>query len=238
MLKVEPPEDYPPEDGRYLRGNDYSPVAVVAILDTFDDAIPLDIEKVVKVAIESGAALAGTLQTENVGTEKMITNIVANPNIRYLILCGRESPGHSTGEALAALIKNGVDDKKRIAGTKAPTPTLFNIPTEAIERFRSQITLVNLLIHTNPVAFGIDSETVKKAVQACYQEEPTEFMDYTLCDPGAYPDPPLCGKITWRVTKPWEQAGEEELKVLDEITKKASKGKLAKKKIKIKRKEG
>ncbi|MHA2359713.1 MAG: 4Fe-4S binding protein, partial [Candidatus Thorarchaeota archaeon] len=33
MLKVEPPSDYPPEQGRYLRGNDYSPVAVVAILD-------------------------------------------------------------------------------------------------------------------------------------------------------------------------------------------------------------
>jgi hypothetical protein len=28
MLKVDPHPDYPPEDGRYLRGNDFSPVAV------------------------------------------------------------------------------------------------------------------------------------------------------------------------------------------------------------------
>ncbi|HEC56666.1 MAG TPA: hypothetical protein ENI32_02095 [Candidatus Syntrophoarchaeum butanivorans] len=40
------------------------------------------------------------------------------------------------------MIENGVDDMKRIIGTKAPTPGLFNIPTEFIERFRKQITLV------------------------------------------------------------------------------------------------
>ena len=28
MLKVKPPDGYPPEEGRYVRGNDYSPVAV------------------------------------------------------------------------------------------------------------------------------------------------------------------------------------------------------------------
>jgi Tetrahydromethanopterin S-methyltransferase, subunit A len=41
--------------------------------------------------IDAGAALSGMLQTENVGMEKMIYNIVANPNIRYIVLCGRES---------------------------------------------------------------------------------------------------------------------------------------------------
>jgi hypothetical protein len=40
MLKVKPPDDYPPEEGRYLRGNDYSPVAVIAILNTYDFKIP------------------------------------------------------------------------------------------------------------------------------------------------------------------------------------------------------
>jgi len=32
MLKVQPAFGYPPEEGRYLRGNDYSPVAVAVIL--------------------------------------------------------------------------------------------------------------------------------------------------------------------------------------------------------------
>jgi len=40
MLKVKPPDGYPPEEGRYVRGNDYSPVAGCVILDTFDFAIP------------------------------------------------------------------------------------------------------------------------------------------------------------------------------------------------------
>ena len=48
-------------------------------------------------------------------------NIVANPNIRYLILGGPESAGDLTGEALKALITNGVDKGKRIIGTNAPT---------------------------------------------------------------------------------------------------------------------
>jgi len=28
MLKVNPHPDYPPKEGRYVRGNDFSPVAV------------------------------------------------------------------------------------------------------------------------------------------------------------------------------------------------------------------
>jgi hypothetical protein len=30
-----------------------------------------------------------------------------------------------------------------------------------------------------------------------------EFRGYSLYDPGAYPEPPLSGRITWRVTNPW-----------------------------------
>jgi len=51
--------------------------------------IPHEIEKLVKAAIETGAALSGTLQTENIGIEKIVCNTVANPNIRYLIVCGK-----------------------------------------------------------------------------------------------------------------------------------------------------
>jgi len=86
MLKVAPHPDYPAEEGRYLRGNDYSPVAVVVILNCDADKIPPELENLVRAAIETGAALSGTLQTENIGLEKIVCNIVANPNIRYLNL--------------------------------------------------------------------------------------------------------------------------------------------------------
>lgn len=105
MRKTELPPDYPPEEGRYLRGNDYSPVAVVVILIHPDDRIPPGIEELVRTGVETGAALSGTLQTENIGLEKIICNIAANPNIRYLVLSGPESPGHLTGEALIGLRK-------------------------------------------------------------------------------------------------------------------------------------
>ena len=80
MLKVDPAPGYPPEEGRYLRGNHYSPVAVIIILNTDADKIPPEIETLVRVGIESGAALSGTVQTPNIGLEKIVCNIIANPN--------------------------------------------------------------------------------------------------------------------------------------------------------------
>jgi tetrahydromethanopterin S-methyltransferase subunit A len=77
MLKVSPHPDYPPEEGRYIRGNDFSPVAVAIILNCDADKIPSDLEKLVRVGIESGAVLSGTVQTENIGFEKIVCNIVA-----------------------------------------------------------------------------------------------------------------------------------------------------------------
>jgi tetrahydromethanopterin S-methyltransferase subunit A len=196
MLKVKPHTDYPPEEGRYVRGNDFSPVIVVIILNRPDDKIPYEIEQLVRTGVESGAALSGTVQTENIGFEKIICNVVANPNIRYAVLSGPESAGHSTGEAFKALLMNGVDEKKRIIGTVAPHPLLYNLPMEFIERFRSQLSLIDLQFNGTP-------ETIQKAVWSCYQEEPVMFQDYELHDIGAYPETPMSGKITERVTRPW-----------------------------------
>jgi tetrahydromethanopterin S-methyltransferase subunit A len=211
VLKVDLHSDYPPEEGRYIRGNDFSPVAVMIILNRDADKIPPEIEKLVRAGVESGAALSGTVQTENIGFEKLVCNIVANPNIRYLILGGPESEGHLTGAAMKALIFNGVDEKKRILGTEAPHPFLFNLPMEFIERFRAQISLVDL-------QFKNDPDLIQQAVWSCYQEEPVKFLGYSLYDPGAYPQSPLSGKITWRVTQPWGGSiDDEEFEALEKL---------------------
>lgn len=204
MLKVDPSSDYPPEDGRYLRGNDYSPVAVAAILDTDDSKIPQELTELITTAVEAGAALAGTLQTENIGIEKVIANIVANPNIRYLVLCWREAQGHLPAEALHCLVENGVaNDKRRtIIGATAPTPYLANITHQAIERFRKQVKIVSIIMDDNP-PFGMQPENVRRVVQACIQEKPTEFEEYVLYDPGAWPEPAICEKLSMRITEPW-----------------------------------
>lgn len=206
MLKVKPPDSYPPEEGRYVRGNDYSPVAVCVILDTFDFAIPAELNELVMVGVDSGAALSGMLQTENIGLEKMICNITANPNIRYIVLCGRESAGHLPGESLLALKQNGVTDTKQIIGTRALTPHLYNIPLEIIERFRTQIIcVINLLCQPgegDTSVPGLNPKVIEKAVQSCYQEEPVVFMSYKLYDIGAYPEPAICYKIASKLIQP------------------------------------
>ena len=211
VRKSEPADGYPPEEGCYLRGNDYSPVAVVVILRWRREETPIDIENLVRVGVESGAALSGTLQTENVGIEKIICNVVSNPNIRYLIVCGPESPGHLVGDTLLALAKNGIDQRKHIIGAEAPTPYLFNVPAEFIERFRKQINLIDLINEGSP-------EVLRQAVQSCYQEKPTQFRQYELYDTGAYSAEPLSGKITWKVTQPsLEPKSDEEQKQMQKI---------------------
>ena len=196
VRKVKPHPGYPPEEGRYIRGNDASPVAVAIILNREEEHIPREIEQLVRVGVESGAALSGTVQTENIGFEKIICNVVANPNIRYMVLSGPESPGHLTGEALKALFQHGVDDQKLIVGTDAPHPLLYNIPMEFIDRFRKQVKLVDLQFRGTP-------ETIRRAVWSCYQEKPVQFEGMELYDPGAYDKPPLSGSITDRVMQPW-----------------------------------
>jgi tetrahydromethanopterin S-methyltransferase subunit A len=216
MLKIPAEIGYPPEPGRYLRGNDLSPVAVAVILLYNQEEIPPEIEDLVRIGVETGAALSGTIQTENIGIEKLVCNVVANPNIRYLIVFGPESPGHFTGQCLVQLVARGLDERQRILDTEAPTPYLFNLPSEYLDRFRKQIQVVDLLNEGDP-------DLLRRAVWSCYQEKPTKFRDYELFDPGAYPAEPLVGKLTWRVTKPelepkdeTEGRQREELKALIE----------------------
>ena len=53
MLKVDPHPDYPPEEGRYVRGNDYSPAAVAVVLNCDADKIPPELEALVRAGVES-----------------------------------------------------------------------------------------------------------------------------------------------------------------------------------------
>lgn len=44
MLKVNPHPEYPAKEGRYIRGNDFSPAAVAIIQNCDEDKIPPDID--------------------------------------------------------------------------------------------------------------------------------------------------------------------------------------------------
>ena len=63
MFKVNPHPDYPPEDGRYVRGNDFSPVAVAIILNCEADKIPPDLERLVRAGSTTSPACTTWYQT-------------------------------------------------------------------------------------------------------------------------------------------------------------------------------
>ena len=71
--KKSPAEGWPVINGDYIAGDPESPVAV-ACLASHIEQIPVD----------AGAAIAGPCKTENLGIEKMISNLISNPNLRFL----------------------------------------------------------------------------------------------------------------------------------------------------------
>lgn len=96
------------------------------------------------VARETGAniSIAGTLCTENLGIERLVHNVLANPHIRHLVLCGSDSQltvGHFPGQSLLALIQNGIDLSGRMLGVRGRRPYLKNISKEAVEYFRQTV---------------------------------------------------------------------------------------------------
>ncbi|NLK25063.1 MAG: hypothetical protein GX307_00595 [Euryarchaeota archaeon] len=88
--------------------------------------------------------ILGSLRSANLGIEKIIANVVSNPRIRFLIVCGREE-GHLPGDALIALARNGVDKDMRIIGTRAQLPFLSDLTPEAVARFREQVEVIDLV---------------------------------------------------------------------------------------------
>ncbi len=76
---------------------------------------------------------------------------------------------------------------------------------EFIERFRNQLSLIDLQFKGTP-------SSIRKAVWSCYQEEPVQFEGQSLYDVGAFSEPPMSGKITQRVMEPWKQPQNEQEK--------------------------
>lgn len=70
-----------------------------------DPAAPLAIcvltssELMAPLAAVPGVAIAGEVQTANLGLESIAVNVVANPAIRFLLLCGRDPAGPDPGAA-------------------------------------------------------------------------------------------------------------------------------------------
>jgi len=155
-----------------------SPIAIVTV-----GQARFDLEK-------ERYCIIGSLRTSNLGIEKIIANVVSNPGIRFLIVCGQEE-GHMPADAIISLIKNGVDDDMNIIGAGGQLACLADLRPEDVKRFRDQVKIVDL-VYPKETADTIDwadplfdfdearMEKLRRCIKECEQN-----------NPGPYPDGPM-----------------------------------------------
>ena len=129
---------WPPHPGDYIVGN---PAGSVAICTLSTRELPAKLI----AAAGSDLAIAGRCDTENIGIEKVVLNLLANSNVRWLILCGVEAQGHRAADAFLRLKERGVDANMRVLESASWRPVLKNLTLFDVARFREQIELVNLI---------------------------------------------------------------------------------------------
>lgn len=144
---------WPAVPGSYILGD---PSAVVAVCTlTSAELMPL-------LAAVPGVAIAGRVFTPNLGIESIIRNVTTNRAIRFLFLCGKESPVFQPAQALRALLTDGVTPDKRIIGAQGPLPVLKNLSSAQIAAFGRQVELVDYIGTTDPVMLA---EHIRELVQ-------------------------------------------------------------------------
>lgn len=131
-------KNWPYVPGTYFVTDATAPVAVTTLGS-------VDLAKDVSLNPPQGLCIVGKVETENIGIEKIIKNIVSNPAIRYLICAGNEPPKHLTGSTLLALFENGIDNNNKIPGSPGMRPVLPNTTSAEVEAFREQIEPIDMI---------------------------------------------------------------------------------------------
>jgi len=131
---------WPPLPGEYFVLRYQAPVAVCT-LNSSETAAEL------RDLAPEGLSIVGTLHTENLGIERIIRNVNANSNVRFLIIWGQDTQqriGHLPGRSLTSLFANGIDERARIIGAQGKRPVLKNVSADDVAAFRRNIELVEL----------------------------------------------------------------------------------------------
>jgi tetrahydromethanopterin S-methyltransferase subunit A len=182
---------WPPLPGDYNVVRYQAPVAVCTLNSS---ALATEIRNLAP----AGLSIVGTLHTENLGIERLIRNVVGNPNIRFLILCGGDTQqrvGHLPGQSLASLFANGIDKRSRIIGAQGKRPVLKNVTAEEVAAFRRNVELVEVLgeelasVITNEIARCTSRNPGLAASAASHNGIETVLVDEAkplLLDPKGY----------------------------------------------------
>ncbi len=92
-----------------------------------------------------GLAMVGKTETENIGIDKIVKNVIANHALQYLVVAGKDPAGHQSGKTLLALAQNGVDEKGQIIGSPGKRPVLRNVSIAEVNAFREQVQVIDLI---------------------------------------------------------------------------------------------
>jgi tetrahydromethanopterin S-methyltransferase subunit A len=180
VTKKEPAAGWPVIKGEFDVGDAKSCVAVATAGSHFN-----------LFPIKAGAAISGPFKTENLGIEKIVANVISNPNIRFIVICGSEVKGHISGDALECLHKYGLKDG-RIVNAKGAIPFIENLDDKAVKRFQEQVQTI----------YMIDVEDEAKITAA--------IKDCIAKDPGAFAGEPMLLTIKEKVIgEEEEEAGGE-----------------------------
>jgi tetrahydromethanopterin S-methyltransferase subunit A len=155
--KKSPASGWPIVQGDFHTGDAQSCVGVVTMGSHLDE----------QGICDAGAAIAGSCKTENLGLEKIIANVISNPNIRYILCCGTEVKGHLSGQSFMALHAGGVSGGK-IVGAQGAIPFIENLSDEAIKRFQDQVEMVNIMESE-------DMGTIKAKINELKAKDPGAF---------------------------------------------------------------
>jgi tetrahydromethanopterin S-methyltransferase subunit A len=129
---------WPPVVGDYFVVDKAAPVAVSTLAS-------VELAAALAESKPAGLGIVGKTETENIGLDKIIKNMITNPALRFLIVAGQEPAGHRTGSTLLALAEDGVDPQRRVIGSPGKRPVLRNVSFEEIEAFRRQVEVIDLI---------------------------------------------------------------------------------------------
>ena len=101
------------------------------------------LKRISKDRIMEKVLIVGRLFSENKGIDSLVTFCAQTSALKYLLICGRDTKGHHSGDALVKLKIHGIDKECRIIKAKSPHPYLTCDP-HSIQKFRDKIELIDM----------------------------------------------------------------------------------------------
>lgn len=102
------------------------------------------LEMISRSYLMNNVLIAGRLLSENKGIDAMIAFTIKHPELKHILICGKEVKGHRAGQALLALASNGMDLSGRIIGAASPNP-IVTLRTQEVDTFRRQVQIMDLI---------------------------------------------------------------------------------------------